>query len=121
LSSIPDNSHDLYVSLRTFNSSFLDIKEAISEAHRVLKPNAVIIVSVANGFLCPERHCIIPGLIIPGTEFVDIYRGMDTIKLMRTEFLQAGFENIQLFPTNTEIYLSAINMKNKNRRTALHD
>lgn len=108
LSSIPDNSHDLYVSLRTYNSSFFDIKEAISEAHRVLKTNAVIMISVANGFLCPEQHCIIPGLIIPGTEFVDIYRGMDTIKLIQTEFLQTGFKNIQIFPTNTEIYLSAI-------------
>jgi len=108
LSSIPDNSHELYVSLRTYNSSFFDVKEAISEAHRVLKPNAVIIISVANGFLCPEQHCIIPGLIIPGTEFVDIYRGMDTTKLIHTEFIQAGFKYIQTFPTNTEIYLSAI-------------
>lgn len=111
LSSIPDNHYDLYVSLRTFNSSFFDIKNAISEAHRVLKPNAIIIVSVANGFLCPNQHCIIPGLIIPGTEFVDIYRGMDTVKLMQKEFLQAGFNNVQLFPTNTELYLSATNMK----------
>lgn len=108
LSSIPDNSHELYVSLRTYNSSFFDVKETISEAHRVLKPNAVIIISVANGFLCPEQHCIIPGLIIPGTEFVDIYRGMDTTKLIHTEFIQAGFKNIQIYPTNTEIYLSAI-------------
>lgn len=111
LSSIPDNLYDLYVSLRTFNSSFFDIKRAISEAHRVLKPNAIIIVSVANGFLCSNQHCIIPGLIIPGTEFVDIYRGMDTVKLMKKEFLQAGFNNVQFFPTNTELYLSATNMK----------
>lgn len=108
LSSVSDSSYDLYVSLRTYNSSFFDIKEAISEAYRVLKPNAVIIVSVANGFLCPERHCIISGLIIPGTEFVDIYRGMDTAKLIHAELIQAGFKNIQLFPTNTEIYISAI-------------
>lgn len=108
LSSINDGSQDLYVSLRTYNSSFFDIHKAISEAHRVLRSGAVIIVSVANGFLCSEQHCIIPGLIIPGTEFVDIYRGIDTIKLMHTEFLQAGFKNIQVFPTNTEIYLSAI-------------
>lgn len=111
LSSIPDNHYDLYVSLRTFNSSFFDIKKAILEAHRVLKPNAIIIVSVANGFLCSNKHCIIPGLIIPGTEFIDIYRGLDTAKLIQKEFLQAGFNNIQLFPTNTELYLSANNMK----------
>lgn len=111
LSSIPDNQYDLYVSLRTFNSSFFDIKKAISEAHRVLKNNAIIIVSVANGFLCSNQHCIIPGLIIPGTEFVDIYRGMDTVKLMQKEFIQAGFNNVQILPTNTELYLSAANMK----------
>lgn len=108
LSSIPDNSYDLYVSLRTYNSSFFDIKEAILEAHRVLKINAAIILSVANGFLDSERHRIIPGLIIPGTEFVDIYRGMDTVELIRKEMIQAGFKNIQLYPTNTEIFLSAI-------------
>ena len=109
MSSIPDNSHDLYVSLRTYNSSFFDIKEAILEAHRVLKPNAIIIISVANGFLYPEENCIISGLIIPGTEFIDIYRSMDTIKLIRTEFIQAGFKNIKFFSTNTELYISAIN------------
>ena len=66
---------------------------------------------MANGFLCSNKHCIIPGLIIPGTEFVDIYRGMDTAKLIQKEFLQAGFNNIHLFPTDTELYLSATNMK----------
>ena len=108
LSSIADNSYDLYVSLRTYNSSFFNINEAILEAHRVLKPNAVIVISVANGFLCPERHCVIPGLIISGTEIVDIYRGMDTIKLIYSEFIQSGFKNIQIWPTNTEIYISAV-------------
>lgn len=107
LSAVLDSSYDLYVSLRTYNSSFFDIKGAISEARRVLKPNAIIIISVANGFLCPERRCVIPGLIIPGTEFVDLYRGMEIAKLIHTEFLQAGFQNIQRLFTNTEIYLSA--------------
>lgn len=108
LFSIPDNSYDLYVSLRTYNSSFFDIKGAISEAHRVLKTDAVIIISVANGFLCSEKHGVVPGLIIPGTEFVDIYRGISTSKLIHNEFVRLGFKNVQLIPTNTEIYLSAI-------------
>lgn len=111
LSSIPDDNYDLYISLRTYNSSFFNIKGAISEAYRVLKPNAAIIISVANGFLYPEKHCIIPGLIIPGTEFVDIYRSMDTAKLIFAELLHAGFKDIQLFPTTTEIFVSAITTK----------
>ena len=91
-----------------YNSSFFNRKGAISEAHRVLKSNAAIIVSIANGFLYPEKHCVIPGLIIPGTEFVDIYRGMDTAKLLCIELLHAGFKDIEIFPTNTEIFASAI-------------
>ena len=105
---LDDNSYDLYVSLRTYNSSFFNIKGALSEAHRVLKPNATIIISVANGFLSPEQHRIIPGLIIPGTEFVDIYRGLDTAKIIETTFTQIGFTNIHVFPTNSEIYLSGV-------------
>ncbi|MCM2392720.1 class I SAM-dependent methyltransferase [Streptomyces albipurpureus] len=108
LSALPENSYDLYVSLRTYNSSFFDTTAAVREAHRVLKPGAVIIVSVANGFLHPERGCVVPGLIIPGTDFVDIYRGMDTANLIGAELDRAGFKDIRTFPTNGEIYLSAV-------------
>lgn len=108
LSAIPDNSYDLYVSLRTYNSSFFDIKEAVSEAHRVLKSSATMVVSVANGFLCSEQQRVIPGLIIPGAEFVDIYRGMDTAKLVTSELLRKGFKNIRKYFTDTEIYILAV-------------
>ncbi|MEM6338301.1 MAG: methyltransferase domain-containing protein [Pseudomonadota bacterium] len=107
LSSIPNNSQDLYVSLRTYNSSFFEIREAILEAIRVLKVNSIIIISVANGFLCPEQHCIIPGLIITGTKFIDLYRGLDTAKIIQAELSQAECQDIQLFSTNMEIYVSA--------------
>lgn len=105
---IESNRYDLYISLRTYNSSFFDIARAITEARRILKNNASIIISVANGFLCSERECIIPGLLIPGTEFVDLYRGIETTKLIKKEYIHAGFKDIRLCPTNTEIYLSAI-------------
>jgi SAM-dependent methyltransferase len=110
LSLLPENNFDLYVSLRTYNSSFFDTSAAASEAHRVLKPGAVIIVSVANGFLYTQRGCVVPGLIIPGTDFVDIYRGMDTANLIGAELDRIGFNNIRIFPTSTEIYLSAVSV-----------
>ncbi|MDO0930115.1 class I SAM-dependent methyltransferase [Streptomyces sp. TG1A-8] len=108
LSALPGDSFDLYVSLRTYNSSFFDTSAAASEAHRVLKPGAVIIVSVANGFLYTQRGCVVPGLIIPGTEFVDIYRGMDTANLIGAELDSVDFKDVRIFPTSTEIYLSAV-------------
>lgn len=104
---IENGSYDVYVSLRTYNSSFFDIAKAVAEAKRILRNNASIIVSVANGFLCRERGRIIPGLLVPGTEFVDIYRGIDATKLIREEYVRAGFKDIRLCPTNTEIYLLA--------------
>jgi SAM-dependent methyltransferase len=108
LSELPESSFDLYVSLRTYNSSFFDTSAAASEAQRVLKPGAVIVVSVANGFLYTQRGCVVPGLIIPGTEFVDLYRGMDTANRIGAEFESAGFKDIRMRPTSTEIYLSAV-------------
>ena len=108
LSALPDDSFDLYVSLRTYNSSFFDTSAAAREAHRALKPGAVIIVSVANGFLYTQRGCVVPGLIIPGTEFVDLYRGMDTANLIGAELECAGFKDVRMLPTSTEIYLSAV-------------
>ena len=108
LSTLRDDSFDLYVSLRTYNSSFFDTSAAASEAHRVLRPGAVIIVSIANGFLYTQRDRVVPGLIIPGTDFVDLYRGMDTANLIGAELCSAGFKGIRTFPTSTEIYLSAV-------------
>ncbi|MFE7529728.1 methyltransferase domain-containing protein [Kitasatospora sp. NPDC057542] len=108
LSALPDEIFDLYVSLRTYNSSFFDTSAAALEAHRLLKPGAAIILSVANGFLYAQRGCVVPGLIIPGTEFVDLYRGMETANLIGAELECAGFKDVRMLPTSTEIYLSAV-------------
>ncbi len=102
-----NNSYDMYISLRTYNSSFFNVKQAISEAYRVLKKDGIIIISIANGFLCPENQYIIPGLIIPGTEFVDIYRGFDMIEKLSRELWNNSFEDIQFFPTKVELFLTA--------------
>lgn len=107
LATLINNSYDIYISLRTYNSSFFNVKQAISEAHRVLKKDGSIIISIANGFLCPEDQYIISGLIIPGTEFVDIYRGFDMIKKLSTELRNNCFEDIRFFPTKVELFLSA--------------
>lgn len=107
LSMLEDNSYDLYVSLRTYNSSFFDIKQAIKEAYRILKHDCVIIISISNGFLNSKEKKLIPGIIIPKLNFVDLYRGLDIIKNLSTLLLDFNFEYIELTPTNGELYLSA--------------
>lgn len=106
LAEINDNEYDIYISLRTFNSSFFDIEKALKEAKRILKQNSGIIISIANGFLS-SNFTIIPGLILPGTEFVDIYKGLDTVKKIICIMLQLEFENCKILPSHEEIYLLA--------------
>ena len=105
LSLLPCEHFDLYISLRTYNSSFFDIKKALAEAYKVLKDNSRLILSVANGFLFQNQNYIIPGLIIPGTEFVDIYRGLNLIKEIKVELSKIGFVDTKVYPTRMEIYI----------------
>ncbi len=107
LYSIISNQYDLYVSLRTFNSSFFNTEDALSEAYRVIKNNGIIIVSIANGFLYSELNEIIPGLIIPGTEFIDIYRGFSLVRKLYNEMVNIGFKDIKVYSSSSELYLSA--------------
>ena len=113
LSIIRDNSYDLYVSLRTYNSSFFDVKKAIKEAYRVLKDNSVIIISISNGFLDSEEKKIIPGIIIPKLNFVDLYRGLDMVRYLSNILSDFHFKDIELTPTNGELYISARVIKNR--------
>ena len=107
LVTLTNSSYDMYISLRTYNSSFFNIKQAISEAFRVLKKDGIIIIFIANGFLCPEDQYIIPGLIVPGTEFVDIYRGFDMIEKLSRELCNNSFKDIQFFTTKIELFITA--------------
>lgn len=107
LSMLEDNSYDVYISLRTFNSSFFDVKNAIKEAYRLLKNNSVIIISISNGFLDTRNKRSIPGIIIPKLNFVDLYRGLDMIRYLSNILLDFNFKDIELTPTNGELYISA--------------
>ena len=107
LSELKDNSYDLYVSLRTYNSSFFDMTKAIKEAQRVLKHDSVAIISISNGFLNTKEKKLIPGIIIPKLNFVDLYRGLDIIKDLSNILLDYKFTDIELTPTSGELYVSA--------------
>lgn len=110
---INDNEYDIYISLRTFNSSFFNIEKSLTEAKRVLKAKSKIIISIANGFLSINSE-IIPGLIIPGTDFVDVYKGIDCVNNIIDLMSKLGFDTFKLLATNEELYLTA-NLTKKGR------
>lgn len=103
---INDNEYDIYISLRTFNSSFFNIEKSLTEAKRVLKEKSKIIISIANGFLSVNSEIIL-GLIIPGTDFVDIYKGIDCANNIIDFMSKLGFNTFKLLATNEELYLTA--------------
>ena len=107
LSMLEDNSYELYVSLRTYNSSFFNITQAVKEAYRVLKNDSVAIISISNGFLDSKEKRIIPGIIIPKIDFVDLYRGLDIVRELQETLTNYNFKEIEFIPTNGELYITA--------------
>lgn len=104
LKSVSDESQDIYVSFRTYQSSYFDIKRSIREANRILKPNGTIIISIANGFIDQNKK-IIPGLVIPKTQFIDKNRPYKLIDIIRNQLNLLRFENIGIRTGIGEIYI----------------
>ena len=119
LSTISPDSYDLYISLRTYNSSFFNIKKSLLEAYRILKNKSTIMISVSNGFLNIKQNKVIPGLLIPNTDFVDIYRGFDLVKNIRSELGKLNCKHIKIFFNNSDIYI--VSKINKDRKVGTNE
>ena len=62
---IPSVSQDLYISLRTYQSTLFDIEESLFEAYRVLRPKGFCTISIPYIFYVKGE--IMKGLIRPGS------------------------------------------------------
>ncbi len=100
---IRSGSQDIYISLRTFQSTYFDRPAALREAYRVVRQGGIVLVSVANGFL--EQGSIIPGLVIPGTAVVDRDLGFEIANQIRMRMSLLRFEEIGLRTSLDEIYI----------------
>jgi pyrimidine deaminase RibD-like protein/SAM-dependent methyltransferase len=103
LKNIPSGSQDIYVSLRTYQSTYFDRTAAIREAYRVVAQGGIMLISVANGFL--EQGSIIPGLLIPGTAVVDRNLGFRIADQIRSRLSALKFEEIGIRTSLDEIYV----------------
>lgn len=103
LHGIPSGSQDIYISLRTYQSTYFDRDASLREAYRVVRRGGIVLISVANGFL--EQGSIIPGLLIPGTQIVDQNLGFKIANKIRSKMSLLNFEEIGMCTSLDEIYV----------------
>ncbi|MCL4557431.1 MAG: class I SAM-dependent methyltransferase [Deltaproteobacteria bacterium] len=103
LNDVDNSSQDVYISLRTFQSTLFDIKAALNQAFRVIKPNGKIIVSISHTFKRKEDNKLIKGLLIPGSNKVDpglpyslsvkVWKELNALKFSNIRINQGMVEN----------------------------
>lgn len=103
LDGIPDNSVDVYVSLRTYQSAFFDIQESVRQAYRVLAPGGVVVISVANAYL--EGTSFIKGLLPHGSKIVDQDKAHDVLGLIRRHLSKMRLEEVGVHSGKAEEYV----------------
>jgi SAM-dependent methyltransferase len=104
LKSVQTASQDIYVSLRTFQSSYFGITKALLEAYRVVRQGGIVLISIANGFLA-EDSALIPGLVIPKTNVVNRDRPFEIVEKIRRKLTLLRFEEVGVRTGLAEIYV----------------
>jgi hypothetical protein len=100
----------LYAVLRVYMSRFFDMRAAVREAYRVVRPGGMLLLSIANGYVSEldGRQQIVRGLKVAGThDLVDArepYRVMNELLALLDSF---GFVSIQHWSYETDLYVSA--------------
>lgn len=121
--------------MENFQDTELEFKAIATEAFRKSHELEDALYKATNKFsidleiLTPRRECELLAanfnltesdllLDIGGGSINTIYKckgmlnthcySLDTVKLLHKNFVQIGFKNIQIFPTKTEIYLTAV-------------
>lgn len=104
LRDVENESQDVYISFRTYQSTLFDIKTAVLEAYRVLKPGGTILISIPYVFV-EESGKIVKGLLIPETDEVDPDLPYDLVDRIRRMLNRLNFNNIGIRTGMVEIYV----------------
>lgn len=104
LDAIPTGSQDIYLSFRTYQSSYFDVGKAVREAYRVTRPGGLVLISVANGYL-GEDSVLVPGLVWPNTARVDRDRPYVVVDDIRKRLTLLAFQEVGVRTGFGEVYV----------------
>ncbi|MFT7404938.1 class I SAM-dependent methyltransferase [Zhongshania sp.] len=112
LNSISSFSVDLYISLRTYQSTLFDIKQSIHEAYRVLTKGGAIAVSIPTMFLVKgddgQITGVLNGLIPSGSKEPSIEYALEIADRIKWYFDLLGFHNSEIYRASPfEIFIGA--------------
>jgi nucleoside phosphorylase/SAM-dependent methyltransferase len=109
MAEIATGSIDVYVSLRTYQSSLLDVSQALREAQRVLAANGSAIISIASGYVDRSSSVvrIVRGLMPPGGGPADALLPLRLGGRILEKMTDLGFIDTGLLMGRTDVYLWA--------------
>lgn len=110
LVNIADESVDLYLSLRTYQSSLFDIAAALRQALRVLRGGGGLVLSIPGGFLdrtSDEQLRVVRGLLVPGSDVVDRALPRRTAARILAQLDNLMFERVGFHQRDTDLYVYA--------------
>lgn len=103
LEGVASNTFDLYLSLRTYQSTLLDIPDALFEAYRVLKVGGSALISIPYVYVDQGR--VLYGLLRPGGQDLDPDLPYVLADQIRRGLQNLGFEQLGIRTGLFEIYV----------------
>lgn len=104
LRDVENSSQDLYISLRTYQSTLFDINNALLEAYRALRPGGIILISIPNVFITENKR-MVKGLLLPESDEVDPDLPYTLADKIRRMLNLLNFDRIGIHTGMVEVYI----------------
>lgn len=103
LSEIESDSFDVYLSLRTYQSTLFDITKSVLEAARVLRPNGLFVVSLSDAHRVGNE--VVRGILSSDSRQVDRDHPYILAEKIRRSLTSLGFTHLGIRTGQFEVYV----------------